>query len=412
MKSEKRKVKSEKIAGAVTVKPPSKIFATIMLPIVRLYLWLTLKIKKTDNLGGLKGPFVVLCNHQAPLDIFMMYSALYPRTISTLTAHDILTWGALRPFTPLLGLIPKNQNAMDLNAIRLLKNIVLRGGNVCIYPEGKMSLDGTGLHHIGPAIVKLLKFLDVPVVMHTVKGLFNASSRINMHKSRGRVYQSLDILFTKEDLKTLSADEVYRKTVEALTFNDCLFQKRNNLHYKSRRPAKGLDMVLYMCPKCGELYTIYTTKTHIKCSACGNSVRVIDYGDFVADAGSVTPERLDLWYAMQRKSVRDAVSCTGFCINNPVEAYVMEDKKYRKMGEGELIIDDENIRYVGTRDGAEVAMSFPLKTRVTIMMHEIGTVDFTEGADVLRFHFKDNKHAAQYGLIVEEKFRYLNGLDN
>ena len=85
------------------------------------------------------------------------------------------------------------------------------GCSLSLFPEGKRSIDGRNLHYISPSLAKFLKFMDAAVVMCHNNGGYCVSPRWSRAKRRGRVTQVTKLLFTVEQLRSMSVDEVYKK---------------------------------------------------------------------------------------------------------------------------------------------------------------------------------------------------------
>ena len=98
------------------------------------------KIKKT-RVGGLKPPYLLLCNHNAFFDFKVAMTAIFPHPANPIVAIDGFI--GREQLLRRVGCICKRKFTSDLILIRQIKR-VLENGDICmIYPEARYSLCGT-----------------------------------------------------------------------------------------------------------------------------------------------------------------------------------------------------------------------------------------------------------------------------
>lgn len=402
----------DKNINEIKIRKPNAFLYYLIAVAVRVLAKLLFRIKyKKDGIKDLKGPFLLLGNHASVTDIAFTVGAILPHRLNILTSKDLFTWKLFKPFITRLGCIPKSQFAIDIMSLKMMKAAVEQGRNVALYPEGKTSLDGKGLHYISPSIGKLVKFLGVPVVLSHASGAYLTKPRYFKGFRYGKVLLEETILLTAEEVKTLSVNEIYQRVTEALKFNDNIYQQENNIRFRSKKPAAGLEYILYRCPKCGLDYIMRSTDRRLICDYCGNSVEYTEYGKLIPDAQSKAFDRIDLWFDWQRKCVDEEIRKPDFFVSKPVEVLIEENRNYRTAGEGELFIDKELIGFKGTVDLKPFAASIPLKTLHTITTKNEEGIDMILPEGTFRFLFKDHKGSTKYGLIVEQSFRMIHNLD-
>lgn len=403
----------DKNINEIKIRKPNAFLYYLIAFSVKILAKLLFRVKYDKSaIKGLKGPFVVLGNHSSVTDIAFTVGALLPHRLNILTSKDLFTWKLFKPFITRLGCIPKSQFVIDIMSLKMMKAAVEQGRVVALYPEGKTSLDGKQLHYLSPSIGKLIKYLGVPVVLSHSLGAYLTKPRYFKGFRYGKVFMKESLLITAEEIKTISVAEIHKRVTEALKFNDNIYQKENKIRFRSRKPAAGMEYILYRCPKCNLDYIMRSTDRRLICDYCGNSVEYTEYGELIPDAQSKAFDRIDLWYDWQRKCVDEEIRKPDFYICKDVEVLVEENRKYRPAGEGELYIDKEVIGFRGTVDGKPFNPSIPLKTLHTI------TTKNEEGIDMVlpdegtfRFLFKDRKGSTKYGLIVEQSFRMIHNLD-
>lgn len=385
----------------------------LLVPIAKFLAWVVfgIKIYKDRAVKKVKPPFIAIGTHSSPMDVSFMMTSLVPIRMNIVCGRDVFTWKPIKPIIKMAGLIPISQFAMDIASIRLMKRAVENGCSLAVFPEGKISLDGRPLHYLSPSLAKLLKFLNVPVIMcHNNGGYCSRPKWFHKYK-RGRVEQTVKLLFTVEELNKLSNDEVYARLKEAFDYNDHIFQRQNKIRFRSKTPAKGLHYILYKCPKCGAEYEMRTTERELICDACGNTVEYTEYGQLIKKGDSVTFDRIDLWYDFQRESVRKEIEDPDFLLSHPVVWEINNNNVYTENGEGELYIDKEYIGFSGVDlKGNPVEIKCPLKTLFTIVQKKKEAVDLTIDGVVNRFYFREGKYSVKYTITVEESFKKIHNL--
>lgn len=398
--------------NAYTVRKPSKLLYWLLVPPAKLaaQILFGFKVVKDPEIKKINGPLIAIGTHSSAMDVGFMMVSLIPRPLNIVCGRDVMSWKPVKPIFERAGLIPISQFAVDVGSIRMMKRAVDSGLSLSIFPEGKISIDGRNLHYLAPSLAKLVKFLDVPVVMIHNNGGYCSRPRWHHGIKHGKVVQVQKLLFTKEDLKRLSNAEIYEKLKGAFSFNDHVFQEDNKIRFKSKKPALGLNYILYKCPKCGKEYTIISNNNELICEACGNIVSYSEYGK-LAPVGtrSVCPyDRIDKWYDWERSEVRKELEGDDFFVSHEVVWEICNPKNnyfYEPAGDGELYIDKENMGFKGTDlRGKSVEISIPLKQLATVVQKLEEAIDLTINGVVNRFYFRDCKYSAKYNLIVEENF--------
>lgn len=366
-----------------------------------------------SELKGLRSPVLALSNHCSTIDIVLTVHTLLPKRYNIVTGRDLFTWKALKPFIKAFGCIPKNQCTIDIGAMRTMKNAVEQGRNIILYPEGRTSIDGKNLAYLSPAIAKFIRFMDCDVVtVHTV-GAYLTRPRYCKSFKKGKIISKATVLFKREEIKSMTNEEIFDRVQKALSFNDHVFQRENNIRFKSASPAENLNYILYKCPRCGEEYEMSVEDgRYLVCGHCGNRVEYTEYGELIPSEGSVAFDRVDLWYDFERRSVTEELKKEDFCICKEAELLIEDREKaeFSRHGEGKLFIKDGYIGYEGTRDGEALTFVQDLKRTNTLVTKNSEGVDLIYDETIYRFLFKEHKWSSKYNLIVEQNFALKNGL--
>lgn len=405
----KEKQKIQDLKNFVPTKP-NKLLYPLLILVGRILgkIWINAKFKKDPAIKDRKGPFVCVGTHSCIMDVAMMMLTMSPVSLNIVCGRDVMTWNVLKPFAKAIGLLPINQFEMDLASIRSMKRAVDSGCSLALFPEGKFTLDGRGMYYIPESLAKLLKLLKADVVFCHNNGGYCARPRWYSGFKYGTVVNESTLLFTKEQLAQLSDKEIYDVLKEKFKFNDCLYQRENNLRFKAKNPAEGLHYILYKCPKCGEEYEMVSDAHYLTCEKCGNKVEFTEYGELIPQGDSVAFERIDLWYEYEREAVRKEIANDNFEMRHPVVwERADENHNYVELGEGEFFLNHEYIGFVGKRydNGEEVLIQVPTLKQPTIVHKNSEAIDLTIDTIVNRFYFKEVKYSCKYNIAVEELYR-------
>ena len=291
-----------------------------------------------------KGAMLILSNHLSAYDFISFSAPLFGHKVNFVVAENMMF--ATPIFAKLINMyhaIPKRQYFADYQCIKMIKKNLDAGISVVLCPEGKVSADGkTGV--IAESTARLVEWLGYPVAVCKLEGASFVRPKWAYNKRNGRNYASYDMLFTKEEVETLSKKEIYHRIVKALDHNEHLWQKETGIAFKGDRYAEGLERLLYVCPKCHKEFTLTTKGDEMTCTACGNHIRYAHTGELLPlDENSVTFERIDLWYDFERELVREQVKDASFRLEDKVKLFIENEERngYRYIADGSISLDHE-----------------------------------------------------------------------
>jgi len=233
------------------------------------------------------GPYLVVSNHNTDFDPIFVGCAFKQHMYFVASEH-IFRWGwisslliwALHPIARVKG---STDATAALAIIRKLRS----GKNVCLFAEGNRSYNGvTGPTF--PATGKLIKTAKAGLVTYRIQGGYLASPRWSTSKRHGPITGELVHVYTAEELKAMTADEVNEAIQRDLYENAFERQKESPKAYTGKHLAQRLEYALYLCPKCGRIGTLHS-HGDLFCCDCGLSVRYTKYGFFEGVNGETAP---------------------------------------------------------------------------------------------------------------------------
>ena len=122
-----------------------------------------------------EGPFLLAANHSSLLD-WVFVARFVDRPVRFVLTRDFYDQPALRWVYRRLGVVPIRDGAIELSAVRQLRHTLARGEIVGIFPEGRITRDGT-LAPARPGIIAIAARAGVPIVPTGIAGAFEAFPR-------------------------------------------------------------------------------------------------------------------------------------------------------------------------------------------------------------------------------------------
>ena len=401
------------------IKQPPKYIYLILARIWRMMYEkkLGMTIKYNVDPKKEKGPFIVVSNHASRLDYIFTGLAFLPHRMNFVAGYNEFFRSHLAMVFRLLQVIPKKNFVPDIYAMREIKRILKGGGSICIFPEGMSSISGAN-QPVALGSAKFLKSCGVPVYSTHIAGGYLTSTKYCLDERYGRVDVTVDLLFTPEELKALSIDEIEARLHENLLQDDYAWNKREHAAFTgAEKMAHNMHDLLYWCPRCGSEFTMHGEGKTLVCTHCGNGTTVDEYYDFhPLDETCVIPETPRVWFDMERARAAEAVREPGFTLTEhvkmgmlPLYEMLKKEDTCEMVGEGELTLDSTGLTYRGTRRGEEVELHMPIMQLPTYGMC----------TDVSRFYtffdgefcefYPEGRTVGKWLHCTEEMHRFMGG---
>lgn len=279
-------------------------------------------------------PNLILCNHQTAWDMGMLYMS-FNRPLYFVASDDLFSERYSKALEYIFAPIPKSKSLHDVGAIRAMKQVINEGGNVAMYPEGNRTYSGK-TEYIDPALVKLIRFLKVPVILYNIQGGYGVMPRWSQKVAKGKFVGFVKKVLEPSDYQAMSDEELYNLIIENLAVDDTTL----NCTYKGKRRAECVERLLYICPDCG-LSEFTSYGNNFKCKNCGREYHYNEDLTISALEGNTKFKYLKDWYEYQN----DYINSHDFSSykNQPVyitKDIVLKENKVRvgkaKIYEGEV----------------------------------------------------------------------------
>lgn len=307
------------------------------------------KITRT-GMDGLKGPYILLCNHNAFLDYMVSTIAIFPRRFNSV--------GAISGFVHRewlmrhAGCICKRKFTTDLVLVRQIQRVIQNGDVLVLFPEARYSLCGTAAV-LPDSLGKMMKLFQVPVVLLLMHG-HHLNCPFWNHRQRNvkGLEAELTQLITAEEVKALSVEQINDRIREAFQYDDFAWQLQRGVKISVPYRAEGLHKVLYQCPACHTEYRMASENDRLYCRHCGKQWRMDELGRLCALEGETEFSHVPGWYEWERAQVRSEVHAGTYGIT--CEAHVMSlpnSKGYIPLGNATLIHNMQGFTLSGCYEG-------------------------------------------------------------
>lgn len=278
----------------------------------------------------MKGPFIVLSNHTTDYDAFFLAMTFKEPLHFVMSDHVSSIPVAGKLIKHLVDVIPITKSTIDPATTKKIFTVAKNGGAIGIFPEGNKSFSGR-MSEMKPSIAKLLKRLKIPVVLYAIEGGYLSSPRWTKVKRKGYMYGKVRYIIQPEELATLTEEEIFDKVVKNLHVSAYDVQASRNIEYVGEDLAKHVESLLYMCPSCHSLCSVYGEHNHIKCRNCDLLGEFDNYGYVHGTPYS----RLDEWDAWQKSELKKMdfskfedtpiMQDSGFTIKQKINNYKNQD---------------------------------------------------------------------------------------
>jgi 1-acyl-sn-glycerol-3-phosphate acyltransferase len=230
-------------------------------------------------------PYLLLSNHYGRYDPFIISHFIKKRP-NFISSDAILRDKVIGTLFKGLGAMPKKKGVRDSHIIREMVKVVQNGGALSLFPEGTRTWSGE-TQFMDPSIAKLVRLLKVPVITARMKGAYAFDPRWAKSIRRASMEIDYKLAIDKEDVSTLSEDEILTIIRRELYQDDVEYQRVKKTQIRSNKRAEHIDLVLFQCPDCLSFAGFNDSGNNFSCINCSHSYFVDDFG-FISSISGAT----------------------------------------------------------------------------------------------------------------------------
>ncbi len=357
-----------------------------------------------NELKGVKGPFVVIANHQSAYDFVNLIGATC-RRMTFVISNSFYRSLPIKGVLDKLGVIPKQQFQTTTHDMKRMKAVVEQGHPLVVYPAGLMCEDGLSTP-IPRATYKFIKWLGVDVYIARTQGAYFVMPKWAKGMRPGRTSMDIYRLFSKEELAALPLAEVQARTEAAILFDayreqECL----RNRYYKASN-VEGLEKVLYMCPHCGSEFTITVQNgSTLRCEHCGYELQCDEFSFLHNRKGLGREVRyVSDWSRTIYAALREAVlrgDETGLSAATDIHMIDSVRNRFVKVGAGTVSVNARQIHITGTVRGQDVSLHLPIAQLPALPFGPGKYLELQHGSDIYRCVLHDGKLVMKFIHLVK-----------
>ncbi len=352
---------------------------------------------------------IYLCQHKSSMDYIYLVAGIKNLNVHVLCGYQNVFQKSVYGLLKNLGVIAKMLYQPDVQATRQMFQAIKNGGSLIIFPEGIQSTSGS-THPINPATKNFIKKAELPVVLVTLKGSYFSRTRYSTDVKKGKITVTFDRLFSAEDCKNLSAEQLHNTLLEKFKYNEFEEFENEKVAFRGKKPnIFGLDNIIFKCPHCKGEYTFSTNKDEMTCSNCNFTIKMDEYYDITSVNKQLPFKNVDEWYQWQRKIIAKEVQSDDFCMSTKVKIGNINVKKLNNNysllfhGEGKLTLTNKGLTYEGEYDGEQVNMFFDPRQVYSLSMSLNYDLDMYYKNDYFNFKLlQDEKQVAKWMICAEE----------
>lgn len=242
----------------------------------------------------LPGPSLIISNHVTNWDP-MLLAISFPRNhIHFVASEHIFRWGKLSKIINwLVAPIARRKGASGSQTAMECMRLLRDGHSIGIFGEGEVTWDGRS-QEITPGTGALAKASGSFLITHRFEGGSLSLPRWAKHVRKGRMTGKIVNIYSPEQLKTMSTDEIAEAINRDIYMDAYAIQRENPTLYRGKCLAEHIESALFLCPKCHRINTLQSKGDHITC-ACGLNIRYTEYGLFSPEAPFENIQQWDAW---------------------------------------------------------------------------------------------------------------------
>lgn len=255
-----------------------------------------------DDCSNIEGPYLILCNHNLNIDpIFLNIATknqIYFVASEHLTRAGLATKLLVYCFRPIFH----KKGTTGVKTLSEMLKALKKGYNVAMFPEGNRSFNGlTG--GFSDAIAKVAKKCGTKVITYRIEGGYLTQPRWSVTLRKGKLHGKLVHVYTPEELSGMTEAEIHENLLKDLFEDAYATQAKEQVPFKGKDLAVGMEATVFMCPKCKAISSLRTEGNRVECTCCNAKAVYSELGNVeFEDNTSYTLTQLD---ALQKDGLKE-----------------------------------------------------------------------------------------------------------
>lgn len=375
------------------------VLAVVYRAVSLYYALCGIRVKTVNKVGTPDKPSIILCNHGSFIDFIYAAALIRKFKPNFIVARLYFYNKYLRWLLQTVGAFPKSMFATDLENAKNCLTVLREKNHLAMMPEARLSTTGR-FEDIQESTYAFIKKAGVSVYTIKLHGDYFADPKWGKGFRRGAVVEAeLDILYTAQQVKDMSLEQLKQGIDARLNYDEFQWlQQRPKIRYRSRRMAEGLENILSVCPKCGGKYTLTTKGKKIFCDHCGY---LTSLDERYAFTDGFQFDNLSQWYDWQKQLLnKEIAENPDYTLSSVVQLRLPDNGNglTRCGGEGVCTLNRDGLTYIGTKDGEDVQLHFPIRRVYRLLFGAGENFEIYDGTQIFYFVPEEKRSAVQWYL--------------
>lgn len=302
---------------------------------------------KRNELKDEQGPCVVLAGHSSSYDQFGVGLAT-KRKITFVLGKSMFYTVPFIGFVKGFRTINKDQFQTRIPELKAMRAVVKAGEILAIFPTGICSNDGESTY-LPEATGKFVKSLGVNVYIAKLDGIYISNPKWSKVLRKGKVEANIYKLYTAEDIKSLSSEEIYAGIDRELHYDNYEWQEQAQVVFQNGDNVIGLENVLHSCPVCLQKHSIQCRgQNTLFCEKCGFEEVADTYGFLHNEMDEKNEIRhISAWGRLIREQLKDRIRQDDHfqeVVAVNVTRLDREKRRFVSIGDGKVSVDRQELK--------------------------------------------------------------------
>ncbi len=313
-------------------------------------------------------PTLIISNHVTNYDPILVALSFPGRRFHFVASEHLFRMGFVSKllkfvFQP----IPRRKGISGGDTAMAVLRKLREGQTVGLFAEGETTWDGrTGA--FPAATGRMAKMSGCRLITYRLEGGYFAAPRWGSGIRRGKMYGRIVGIYSPEELKAMSKDEVQAAIARDIFEDAHERQQETPVAYGKRRRAENLETVLFQCPACHAFGSLSSKGNFLSCT-CGKKWEYTAFGRFEPARPFQNVAQWDAW---QRQAL-EAESLPEFREENAALYLLGEVHSQQALAQDALTLRDDVLHCGG--------YSFPLAQISSMALITTRRMLFTVGGD-------------------------------
>ena len=364
---------------------------------------------KRNEIRNLKGPYVVIANHESFID-FINLVVCNKHRMTFVVSKSFFNSMKINPLIKACGTIPKQQFQTSITDLKNMKHVIDDNRPLAFYPAGLMSDNGIATY-IPKGTGKLLKWLNCDVYLAKTEGSYLTNPKWGKCGFRkGRITLDVYKLLSKDALNDFSADSLQKFVEDKLYYNAYDDQENNMIEYKKGDNIEGLENVLFKCLKCNHEFTHkIINKNVMVCNNCNNMAVADKFGflNKVEDDDIVIKKVSDWSNKLENDLYQEISNNENYIIKDHAKIQMINFKKHQFKDVGECIISlgKEGFKLNGSLNNQPFNETISTKEFIVLPFKPGKYFEIQHGMDIYRILLDNPNQTSKWMLVLKSFYK-------